>query len=114
MHKLENVSHFLQEDSPGSHDREIGAAGAVIKGARRAGAASHGPLHQKLEGCYPIIRYAMKADMNNAVTAQHLSVLEFWDQHELQAALGHSGQNRHTLYAWKKAYNEQGLAGLMP
>ncbi len=67
----------------------------------------------RVKGFYNIIRYAMKADTNKEVVAAHrLGVLEFWNQHGLQAAIDHSGKSRRTLYAWKQAYREQGLTGL--
>ncbi len=68
----------------------------------------------RVKSFYQIIRYAMKADMNNEVTAQRLRVLEFWDKHGLQAALDHGDQSRRTVHAWKKAYREQRLSGSMP
>ncbi len=71
-------------------------------------------IGHRVKGFYPIIRYAMKADMDNEVAPQRLNVLEFRDRHGLQAAPDHSGEGRRTLYAWKKAYREQGLSALVP
>lgn len=67
-----------------------------------------------IKGFYQVGSYAIKATMNNKTVAQRLGVLRFWDKHGLQAAMDHSGKSRRTLYAWRKAYREQGLAGLTP
>ena len=67
-----------------------------------------------IKGFYRVSSYAIKASMNNEAVAQRLRVLKFWGKHGLQAAIDHSGKSRRTLYAWRKAYREQGLSGLTP
>ena len=70
-------------------------------------------LVYRIKGFYRVGSYALRHDnMPDATQLHRQKVLAFWSVHGLAATLDAFSVSRRTLYYWKRARGERGMAGL--